>query len=396
MSEIRKRIKNDWSDNNQKRYIWIYNKLKEGMNGFNYDLKDYILKMSKPKLLNFIKKLDIGQGSKEAMHFTVSKYLQLFDKDNKAYQNFQREGHKLLDASKKKEGENLVDDKHIESYQNFDYFLKILKDKDYKTITNLKEHNEYLLLSLLILQPPLRTNFYSSAILTNTNKTKPDDKSNYLLLKTVMGKNRGFYIVNSDKVSNTKQFKMDISKNIIELDNPNLIELLNYSIQKFPRTYLFENINKSKVSEDTLRNYLRKITKLSNINFDIIRSIFISHAYNTTAKTVNQREKLAISMRHSPEIAQRAYFKIKPDDKATNKITDNELILRQQERIIQLNIENNELKLKLQEYQPIPGDKLYNKRRADIVARLNKGFTVKPETLKKYDLNKDTLTIKQD
>ena len=50
----------------------------------------------------------------------------------------------------------------------------------------------------------------------------------------------------------------------------------------------------------------------------------------------------------------------------------------------------------MQEYQPIPGDKLYNKRRTDIVARLNRGLTVKPETLKKYDLNKDTLTIKQD
>ena len=69
MSEIRKRINNDWGDQNQKRYQWIYNKLKEGMPNFNYDLKDYILKMSKPKLLNFIKKLDIGPGSKEAMFF---------------------------------------------------------------------------------------------------------------------------------------------------------------------------------------------------------------------------------------------------------------------------------------------------------------------------------------
>ena len=75
-ADIRQRIKQDWSDNNQKRYKWIYNKLKEGMNGFNYDLKDYLLKMNKPKLLTFINKLDIGDGSKESMFFTVSKYLQ--------------------------------------------------------------------------------------------------------------------------------------------------------------------------------------------------------------------------------------------------------------------------------------------------------------------------------
>ena len=90
MSEIRKRIKNDWGEQNQKRYQWIYNKLTEGMNGFNYDLKDYILKMNKPKLLSFIKKLDIGTGSKEAMFFTVSKYLQLNDKDNKALSKFSK------------------------------------------------------------------------------------------------------------------------------------------------------------------------------------------------------------------------------------------------------------------------------------------------------------------
>ena len=36
-----KRIKQDWSPNNQKRYTWIYNKLKEGMQDFNYDLNVY-------------------------------------------------------------------------------------------------------------------------------------------------------------------------------------------------------------------------------------------------------------------------------------------------------------------------------------------------------------------
>ena len=58
MSEIRKIIKNDWGDQNQKRYQWIYNKLKSNYPGFNYDISDYILKFSKPKLLSFIKTPD--------------------------------------------------------------------------------------------------------------------------------------------------------------------------------------------------------------------------------------------------------------------------------------------------------------------------------------------------
>ena len=92
-NEIRNRIKMDWSDNNQKRYKWIYNKLSQEMPGFNYELKDYILKMNKPKLLTFINKLDIGASSKESMLFTVSKYLQLFDKKNPHIDKFQRAGH---------------------------------------------------------------------------------------------------------------------------------------------------------------------------------------------------------------------------------------------------------------------------------------------------------------
>jgi len=95
-SEIRNRISQDWSSNNQKRYTWIYNKLSKEMPNFNYDLKDYFLKMNKTTLLNFIKKLQIGDGSKEAMLFTVSKYLGLNDKKNHNIDKFVREGKKLM------------------------------------------------------------------------------------------------------------------------------------------------------------------------------------------------------------------------------------------------------------------------------------------------------------
>ena len=144
MNEITKIIKQDWSDNNVKRYNWIYNKLQSNYPGFNYDINDYILKINKPKLLTFIKKLDIGPGSREAMFFTVSKYLQLNDSKSPHIFKFQKEGHKLMDAAKKKDGDNLIDDDKIEAYESYDYFLKILKDIDYEKINNLKDHNQYL------------------------------------------------------------------------------------------------------------------------------------------------------------------------------------------------------------------------------------------------------------
>ena len=77
------------------------------------------------------------------------------------------------------------------------------------------------------------------------------------------------------------KLKTQSNSNIIQLDNQDLIKLLNYSFDKYPRQFLFENGKGQKVSDDTLRIYLRKITKLQTINFDIIRSIYITHAYNT-------------------------------------------------------------------------------------------------------------------
>ena len=57
-----------------------------------------------------------------------------------------------------------------------------------------------------------------------------------------------------------------------------------------------------------------------------------------------------------------------------------------------LTIENNELKARINKLEPTEGDKLFNKRRGDILARLAKGFNVKPETLQTYkiNINKDT------
>ena len=170
--------------------------------------------------------------------------------------------------------------------------------------------------------------------------------------------------------------------------------MLNDSFKRFPRQFLFENAKGGQVSEESLRTYLRNITKLPQINFDIMRSVYISHAYNTTAKTVNQREQLALKMRHSTGIAARSYFKIKPDDNAANNKDNNELlkeIKQHKETITALNIQVNELKAKLLEtVQPVEGDKLFNKRKSDILARIKKGLNVKPETLKKYNLEQPT------
>ena len=88
-----KQIKRDWSSNNQVRYKWLFNKLK--VINPELDEKTYLLTYPKPQLLKFIKGLDLGNSSKEALYFTVSKYLLLNKPKDTSIKKFQFEGYKL-------------------------------------------------------------------------------------------------------------------------------------------------------------------------------------------------------------------------------------------------------------------------------------------------------------
>ena len=349
--------------------------------------------MNLPKLLKFILSLDIGNGSKEAFLFTVSKYLSIHDKTNIHIDKFVREGKKLMLKTKEADGDNLVDIQHADSYQSYDYFLKIITTKDYKNINNIVEHNQHLLLSLLFLNPPLRTSYYSTAILTKKIEYKQNDTNNYLLLKHNLGSDRAYIVINKDKVSNSRSFS-DPIKSTIEIINKDLVALLYWSFEKFKRRYLFESDKKTKVSDDTIRNYLRRASKLKNINIDIVRSIYITHRYNTDTKTANQRQELAIKMRHDQKTAAASYYKIISRDDTASK-NENEVIKELKQTIEALNIQINDLKSKLEEVTPAEDSKLFLKRKSDIQARLKAGKNVKPDTIQKYGINKDSITVKK-
>ena len=64
----------------------------------------------------------------------------------------------------------------------------------------LKRNYERLILSLLILQPPLRTSFYRTA--TFITKIKDNGTDNYILINKK--KKVATFIVNNDKASNYK------------------------------------------------------------------------------------------------------------------------------------------------------------------------------------------------
>lgn len=83
-------------------------------------------------------------------------------------------------------------------------------------------------------------------------------------------------IIDKDKASNYKNFSDDkdvLSK--INIENNNLVELINYSYQMYPRTYLFEK-NNCKLTDQQLLSILRKISNIEKININMkIKELFI-------------------------------------------------------------------------------------------------------------------------
>ena len=79
-------------------------------------------------------------------------------------------------------------------------------------------------------------------------------------------------------------------------------------VLKNPRNYLFEN-NGKQITQETLLRYLRNITKIEQVNIDMMRSMYITHEYNKGI-TYNEKEELSLKMRNSVETSSNKYYKI--------------------------------------------------------------------------------------
>ena len=300
--------------------------------------------------------------TKEGIFFMVAKYLKASN-DPRYGKLYSQKGYDFLMENRKKESKNKQDDKEIENYRSHEFLLNVIDNINPESITTKKTHLQYLLLNMLVLQPPIRTDFYVTCKFIFTEKE--NDKLNNFIWITKRGKLKVNYVVNKDKVSKTKVYNMNKSLSIINIENEQLVKLINESYKKYPRNYLLE-IDDKPITNATFLDWLRKITDVKLINNDIMRSSYINWFYDNN-KTMASREKLALQMRHSVMTAQKNYRKVieetpieKPVDelKLENEVLNNKLI----------NCEN-ENKL---------SDAKYNKRRRDIIYKINnKGVTPK-------------------
>lgn len=373
----KKQLKKPWTDAHIKKYDWLYNYMVKHYD--NVDKEDYI-DINKRQLMGIIENNDSwNDSSKEGIYFMISRYLYNKKNNDRYVKLYSRKGFELMQKTKQKEELNELDDKEKENYKEYEYFINILKNTSDGPTLN--EHYQYLLLSLLVLQPPLRTSYYNSTQLLET-LDRNNGKDNYIYLNR-RGKIHAFYIVNTDKASNYKLYKMDKSLSKIQIINDDLAKLINDSFIKYPRRYLFEIKNKP-VTEGTLLKWLRNITGIDKINIDMMRSIYITWFYKHN-KTYGARDNLSRQMRHSQATASKNYLKVfdeedklTPSEKMETLNRDNLLMVQQLKKL-----EEQLKKCK----GDITEEPLYNKRRGDILYRYNKkGVKPKEDTLNKYNI----------
>ena len=366
----------NFTNQHEKLYESLYNNLVINKIYSELNKSNYIL-IKKRHIMSYIEQNKLWSMSTKKCYFMCARWLLLHNSE-KYSKMYSQSAYNLKKDIEKIENNNEMDITEKESMKDYSYFISILDNIDYKLITDYDKHLQYLLLSLLIYQPPVRTSFYTSCKIMRSKKE--NDKTENFLLLSKRGKNSGKYIINKDKASNYKSFNMDKNLSKIIIEDNELIELLHYSYEKFPRLYLFEK-NNNKLSDQQLLTLLRKITNIPKLNVNMMRSIYVTH-FDKSNVTYNSKIELATKMRHSAETAAIHYNKVSNEENFNN--TDNEKL------IIQLQKEINELKHKIFELEnkniDITDSKLYNKCNSDILYLIKSGKTVKKTTLEKYNI----------
>lgn len=368
---------NDWSKADESRYSMLYSYLKTKFK----DLDEFtFIDEKKRGIMSLIENNNNwADKTKEAIYFMVAKYLKASN-DLRYGKLYSQKGYDYLLSNRAIENENKQDPKEIENYRSHEFLVNVIDNISPESIKTKKAHLQYLLLNMLVLQPPIRTDFYITAKFIFTEKE--NDKINNFIWITKRGKLKVNYIINQDKVSKTKVYNMNKNLSIINIEDDKLVKLINESYNKYPRNYLLE-IDDKPITNTTFLDWLRKITDVKLINNDIMRSSYINWFYDHH-KSMASREKLALEMRHSVMTSLRNYRKV-IEDKPIEKPVDE---LKLENEVLNNKLTNckNEHKLT---------DAKYNKLRRDIIYKVNnKGVTPKESTLDKYNIIYDDIKEK--
>ena len=373
-----------WTSAHQQRYDAVYNYLKKSLH-LNIN-KDTFVETISPRLLYkyTIENAKRQESTKENYLFAIARKLNILKKTRHA-KWFSEQAHQLQLKRGEQEGQNGLDDKEELNWRPHQYFVDLINTLNQEANITITQHLKILLLTLLTYQPPLRTSFYTSALLIR-EKEANDKKHNYVYINR-RGSSKVQYIVNKDKASNYKLYNMNKNLSFIDVEGEAKKAILE-SYENFPRNFLFE-INNNPITDSTLLRWLRDITGVEGITIDIMRSSYITWYYETHPH-YNDRDKLSRLMRHSQKTAQLNYNKVFTTEHKEDDCRETKKSLIERDRQLK------ELLIQLDAYkQNKPDNQLFMKRRRDIIYNLNvKKRSPRDDTLKKYNIIFNSSTSK--
>jgi len=347
----------NWSSSHERDYNALFNTYTKATNK-KLDINNYIDK-EKRNLLTFINNHDGYQDSrKKSLLFMVARYLTI--KKDRYADNYRQPAYELYQHIQETEEKGIQSEKEKEFYMSIPTIHYIIDNTPWTE----SQHFNYLLLNIISKQPPLRPDFYTTCKIIF--QKKDDNKTDNFIFINKKTKQIN-YIVNNDKIS--KSYK---PKNIIEITDNDLKNIIFESVKKYPRTYLFE-LNNKKMTQQQLTSLLRKSLNNKGITFSMIRSAYINNYYLYEPSKLKRKE-LAHNMRHSHDTALTNYNKINPIEKES---CDD---IRAKLNLLTIEDNNNNPSEEQQ-------DKEYIKKRNNILIKINQRKSKpRPDTIIKYNL----------
>lgn len=204
-------------------------------------------------------------------------------------------------------------------------FLK----KRYLQKPTLINNYEYLALSLYWYIAPIRNNYCDMQVVKNASEETLLKSNTMNYLNEINGKYT--VVINFDKVSQLKKKNEKVliyHKAVLPIESNELTDIITESLKRYPRDYLFTKVTDISKPMDCL--YFRDILlkrlfkkEGKKIGINILRSSYITWFYEHNPY-INDRDALAVKMRHSRAVAETNYNKVKQSNKMINIDSDDD------------------------------------------------------------------------
>lgn len=206
----------------------------------------------------------------------------------------------LAEQHTKEEYKQVLDENEQINYIKYDVLFNKVQEliNIYNSDYNIKNMIKLLVLSLYVLQPPLRNDYYNMKIIYNDAHN--DKKSNYLLLD----KDNIYIIINNDKVINLHGTAE------IPITNAILKTIIKIYLDEYApnNIYLFQNKNGTPYKKHQIQYIINTMFNDKLLNIYNLRSSYITNFYKNNLGLL-ERSILADKMRHGTKQAELSYFK---------------------------------------------------------------------------------------